>query len=136
MAYRHRFYVVKKTKSFGIGETENLRYACVLARFDLERNDNLKKKLDAANLPVTDSFIYMDDGDTPLIEDDYGDKFKEIPLIDMCYIIINTYVNSHEHNDIFEKAMYDSFYNYLINLNKYNKESKALKDVVVLHCGI
>lgn len=132
MGYTHRFYIVKKTKSFGIDETENLRYAFELARFDIGKNDLLGKKLD--EFPATDCFIYMDDGNTPLIEDDYGDKLKEIPLMDMCYII-DTFVHTIKNDDIFNKAVYDSFYNYLTKLNKYNKESEALKDVVVLYCG-
>ena len=135
MAYRHRFYIVNKTKSFGIDETENLRYACVLARFDLERNDNLKKKLDDANLPVTDSFIYMDDGDTPLIEDDYGDKLKEISVMNLLYILC-PYRQTDVLDDEYNIAIYQAFYDYLTRLNSRMKNSTALKDVVVLHCGI
>ena len=134
MAYKHRFYIVKKTKSFGIDETENLRYACVLARFDLERNDNLKRKLDDANLPVTDSFIYMDDGDTPLIEDDYGDKLKEISVMDLLYIL-NPYSTKNDLDE-YEIAIYQSFYDYLTRLNSRMKNSTVLKDIIVLHCGI
>jgi len=134
MAYRHRFYVVKKTKSFGIDETENLRYAYVLARFDLDRNDNLKHKLDTANLPVTDSFIYMDNGDNPLIEDDYGDKLKEISVMDLLYIL-NPYGPTNDLDE-YNIAIYQSFYYYLTRLNSHMKNSTALKDIVVLHCGI
>lgn len=134
MAYRHRFYVVQKTKLFGIDETENLRYADVLARFDLDRNDNLKRKLDNANLPVTDSFIYMDDGETPLIEDDYGDKLKEVSVMDLLYILY-PYRPTNDLDE-YEIANYQSFYDYLNRLNSRMKNSTALKDVAVLHCGI
>lgn len=134
MAYRHRFYIVNKTKSLGIDETENLRYAFVLARFDLDRNDNLKRKLDDANLPITDSFIYMDDGDTPLIEDDYGDKLKELSVMDLLYILYP--YRPANVLDEYEITIYQAFYDYLSRLNKRMTNSTALKDVVVLHCGI
>lgn len=131
MAYTHRFYVVKKTKSFGIDETENLRYAYVLARFDMGRNDLLGKKLDKYS--ATDCFIYMDDGDTPLIEDDYGEKLKEISVIDLLYIL-NPYVPKNVLDE-YEITIYQAFYDYLTRLNRRMTNSTALKDIVVLHCG-
>ena len=131
MAYRHRFYVVNKTKSFGINETENLRYAHVLARFDLGRNDLLGKKLD--KFSATDCFIYMDDGNTPLIEDDYGEKLKEISVMDLLYIL-NPYSPKNDLDE-YEIPIYQSFYDYLTRLNSRMKNSTILKDVVILHCG-
>ena len=131
MAYRHRFYVVKKTKSFGIDETEDLRYAHVLARFDIDRNDLLEKQLEI--YPATDCFIYMDDNDTPLIEDDYGEKFKEISVLDLLYIL-NPYSPTNDLDE-YEIAIYQSFYDYLSRLNHRMKNSTVLKDVIVLHCG-
>ena len=86
----NRFFTNRKTgkKEKFIGEIINgkeMFYADLIASFDLCKcypvSDAMRR------YPDTDSYIYMDDGNTKLIEDRYGEPLKEIPLADAVEIL-------------------------------------------------
>ena len=75
MGYESKIYIVRKTTSKGFDEAENKFYAQKIAEFNMCKfpalADSLRYK------PITDCYIYADDGNTPIVEDCYGEPLTE-----------------------------------------------------------
>lgn len=119
MGYEIRLYIVRKTTSFDCNV--NLRWAEKIAVFDLGKVPAVSDKMRAYS--ATDAFVYADDGNTEITEDDYGEPLTEIPVSDAITILENA-------------AERDNYWRYkpCIALLKAVQEEKQ-KDVVVLHYG-
>lgn len=119
MGYESRLYIVRKTTSFGYNT--NLRWAQKIAVFDLCKVPAVSDRMRAYK--ATDAFICADDGNTEIIEDDYGEALKEIPVADAIVILEDA-------------AARDNYWRYrpCIALLKAIQEEKQ-SDIVVLHYG-
>ena len=83
MGYESKLYIVTKHT---YAENDGMKYAAKIAEFDLCKMGD-KFHDDIMKYPVTDSYFYADDGNTRVLEDAYGDKLIEIPVIDMIKIL-------------------------------------------------
>lgn len=83
MGYESRIYVVEKSRLSP--DDDGKRFAEVLAMFNACKFSGLpdvfKRK--------TDCFIYADDDDTRIIEDQYGNELTEAPLADVIKFLEN-----------------------------------------------
>lgn len=86
MGYESKIYIVKKHPRLSIDEDKS--YAEVIAMFDLKKCSPINEFI-AKRLPETDCYIYADDGDTPILEDCYGEPLKEISVDEMIRMIDN-----------------------------------------------
>ena len=85
MGYESRLYVVDKYKNMK-NEDLGLVWSSVIAVYDLSKaGEDFVRKVRA--FPDTDCYVYADDGNTPIVEDRYGAKLKEIPLNEMIAIL-------------------------------------------------
>lgn len=119
MGYESRLHVVRKTTSFGYNT--NLRFAEIIATFNIGKVPTVSDKMKAYK--NTDAFIYADDGNTEITEDDYGEDLKEIPLADAISILEDA-------------AAADDYWRYrpCIAFLKAVQE-RAPGEIVVLHYG-
>ncbi len=120
MGYENRLYIVNKTS---IHDDKNMVFGEIIAMFNLSKVNSVASRFH--HYPDTNTYIYADDGDTRILEDEYGDKLREIPIDDAIKII--------------EEAAEEDHWNYkrwnpvLGLLKGFNK--KNWPDLVVLHYG-
>lgn len=124
MSYESRLFVVEKSSALGemIGDTYK-RWAQVIAVFNLcsvPKIASLFRKKGKA----TDCFIYEHDGNTKIVEDEYGEPLFELPLSDVIDCL----------KDIKENEEYYRRINPCLMLLEGFKMSDW-KELVVLHCG-
>lgn len=93
MGYESRLYVVNKTYCQGIRENE-IYYAEVIAQFNLSKVPMIVERI--RKYDPTDVYIYKDNGNDVITEDDYGDPLIEIPIEDMIEIIEKV-ITSDDH---------------------------------------
>lgn len=74
MGYESKLYIVRKAHRF----LDERIYAERIAEFRLCKCPQVADCM--SKQPVTDCYIYADDGNTHIIEDRYGDKLTEAPL--------------------------------------------------------
>lgn len=79
MGYESKLYVVDKHH----WKWSNKPWGEVIAMFDLCKVPGLN----FSKYPPTDCYIYADDGNTEIREDNYGDPLKEIPIKDMIQML-------------------------------------------------
>lgn len=79
MGYESKLYVVDKHH----WKWSNEPWGEVIAMFDLCKVPGLN----FSKYPATDCYIYADDGNTKIREDNYGDLLKEIPVKDAIDMI-------------------------------------------------
>ena len=118
MGYESKLYIVEKYSSFS---GEKRKFARDIACFDLAKaglEDIVK------TYPITDCYIYADDGNTPILEDKYGDPLREIPVADMIRILTDM---------IKENGYYRRYISCIALLSSFLADE--WKDVVVLHYG-
>lgn len=84
MGYESRLYIVRKCK-IQISPESGLRFAQKIAMFNLGKVPAVSGKMRACK--NTDAFIYADDGNTEIVQDDYGEALKEVPLADAIEIM-------------------------------------------------
>lgn len=83
MGYETRLYVVEKTS---VRDSDlDKQWAQVIATFDLGKVRKISDR--TTEYPPTGCYIYADDGNTQILEDDVGDPLKEIPLNNMITIL-------------------------------------------------
>ena len=128
MGYESRIYIVRKSNQYDpdIGKV----WAEVLMAFNLgkvtsELEDWYKKQ------QPTDCFIYKDDGNTVVLEDEYGNPLREMDLID-CYNAISDEIDRRIGQGVdhdIERALIEALNSLM---DRY-----ALRDsrVVCLHYG-
>lgn len=137
MGYETKLFIVEKSRrvitNWKTGKKEKVNgeiingkemfSADLIVTFDLCKcypvSDAMRK------YPDTDSYIYMDDGNTELIEDMYGEPLKEIPLADAVEIL-----EEAANEDGYRRfapclALLEALYN---NKDKWG-------EIVVLHYG-
>lgn len=78
MGYESKLYVVDKHDWKGCDG----KWGEVIASFDL-----CCVPINFAHYPVTDCYIFSDDGNTKITEDKYGSPLKEVPVKDMIDMI-------------------------------------------------
>ena len=90
MGYESRIYIVKKHPRLPIDGDKS--YAEVIATFELRKCSPINEFI-AGCLPATNCYIYADDGNTPILEDCYGEPLKEISVDEMIRMIDNVRLN-------------------------------------------
>ena len=125
MGYESKLYVVQKYDRI-YSEFGNRYYADIIATFKLSkiRGYDLFKKY-----PATDCYIYADDGNTQITEDEYGDPLTEIPIPDAIKIIEREMRTELE----FRGTLYNRWQPCLSLLKSFNLAE--WKNLVVLHYG-
>jgi len=126
MGYESIFYVVNKVGGH-FHEDINLRFAEKVAEFDLSKVPEIANVV--RRYPRTDCFVYADDGNTEIVEDDYGKPLTEIPIPNLIKII--------EDQMEVERGMGLNVYRrYLPFLNMLKSfDLSEWEDLVVLHFG-
>jgi len=83
MGYDCKIYLVNKT-DVSLESDDGLVFSEVIAMFDLCKMDynGAYHKLVKEAKP-TNCYIYADDGDTKITTDNYGDKLKELPFLEL-----------------------------------------------------
>lgn len=82
MGYESRLYVCEKRNVVGL--SGKIWYE-EIASFNLSKACEVSTKM--RNYPATDGFIFADDGNTEILEDEYADPLKEIPIDDAIEIL-------------------------------------------------
>ena len=85
MGYESRIYIVDKGSH--VDPEYDKRYAQILMVFNLGKITVDLEDWYREQKP-TDCYIYQDDGNTVILEDEYGDPLREMDLID-CYNAIS-----------------------------------------------
>lgn len=115
MGYESKLYVVDKHDWKWCKE----KWGEVIASFDL-----CCVSINFAQYPATDCYIIADDGNTRVIEDNYGSPLREIPINELIEII----------EDAIEKTDYYRRYQPCLSLLKgFNLND--WENLVVLHYG-
>lgn len=92
MGYEHRFFIVDKSSITDNYNGEGKIYASVVAMFNFS---GFKIPEYLFKTP-TDCFIYSDDGNTPILEDCYGNPLTEISISDAAHAF-NKMLESQEN---------------------------------------
>lgn len=118
MGYESKIYIVEKSSRSK--ESGEKRYASVIAMFNMCKfgafGDIFTKE--------TDCYIYADDGNTEILEDNYGEPLKEADIED----VIEYLENYETTNDYYRRVAP------LLALLK-NLDPGKWKDISVLHYG-
>ena len=120
MGYESKIYVVEKTS---IIDNEK-RYAQEIATFKLGKIYFLSDVL--RNNPITDCFVYADDGNTQVIEDRYGDALTESTIEEVISILEKAVSNGEDYRRIFPL---------LSTLNTIKERREQWGNIAVLHFG-
>lgn len=121
MGYESRLYIVEKTPICDNINGKRLRYAQVVATFDLCKVYDVSAKL--LEYHDTSCFIYTDDGNTPILEDRYGKPLKEIPINNVIKII----------EEVAKTDNYKRYAPCLALLKSFKQDE--WKNLVILHYG-
>ena len=129
MGYESRIYIVRKSNQYDpdIGKV----WAEVLMVFNLGKVTEDLEDWYREQKP-TDCYIYKDDGNTVVLEDECGDPLREMDLID-CYNAISDEIDrriSHGADYTIERVLIDGVLDIL--MDKYALRSSR---VVCLHYG-
>lgn len=86
MGYDTKIVIVEKTS--GIDGTDGRNFAEKIAEFNLcKMNYKGPYMKILPMMRVTNCYYYMDDGDTRILEDNYGDAIREINLVPLIRIL-------------------------------------------------
>ena len=85
MGYETKLVVVNKTNQVHEINGERMVWAEKIAEFNLCKVHEISDKM--RRYPITNAFYYADDGNTEVVEDQCGDRLREIPLLDAINII-------------------------------------------------
>lgn len=120
MGYESCFYVVEKHANI---KDDDIGYffAEKIAMFDMCKVPALYDRI--KHYPKTESFIYAADGNTRMIEDDYGERLIEIPVTTMINIL----------EELIKVDQYRRYKPFLQMLKGF--DLSEWKDLVVLHYG-
>lgn len=121
MGYESRIYIVRKTHTTDIDGDK--RYAEIIAMFNMCQTPRFADFMRAK--PATDCFVYATDGDTKLLEDEYGDPLFEASISEVIEVL---------EKDIAEED-YRRTYPLLATLKALEEHSHQWKDLAVLHYG-
>lgn len=85
MGYETKLVVVDKSNQVHEINGERMVWAEKIAEFNLCKAYEISDKM--RRYPITNAFYCADDGNTEVVEDLYGDRLREIPLLDAINII-------------------------------------------------
>lgn len=119
MGYESKIYVVSKYNCF---EEYGKYYAERIAELDMSKCGSFYSVF----AKETDCYIYADDGNTPILEDKYGDPLTEATVEDVANWLEKT-ISSGEDYRRFKMA--------LSLLKSFQTEQWDGKNIVVLHYG-
>ena len=122
MGYESRIYIVEKTTALN-GDNGKC-FALDIARFDLGKVRYISNYL--REKPVTDCYIYADDGNTRILEDKYGSPLTECKPEDLI-TLINRAIENGNLNRL--------YYPLLVFLESIVKNPNYYPNVVCLHYG-
>lgn len=122
MGYESRIYIVEKSTVYE--RDPQKRFATIVAMFDMCKyhrfSDFMRSK------PATDCYIYADDGNTKIIEDEYGESLKEASVSDVITVLEKCVKDGEDYRRIFPL---------LAMLKSFEEHRKQWCDIVVLHFG-
>lgn len=122
MGYESRIYIVRKTsiKDDELGKT----WAEKIAVFNMCKYPRLADLM--RSKPATDCYIYADDGDTPIIEDEYGDPLYEASVSDVVSVL---------EKDVEDGEDYRRTFPLLATLKAVEEHKEQWGEITVLHYG-
>ena len=122
MGYESKLFIVRKTSLYD--RKSDKVWAEVIASFDMCKYPPLADLM--RRKPVTDCYIYADDGDTRIDEDRYGDELRESSITDVIKVLEEDIKCGNEYRRIFPL---------LEALKVFNAENEQWGDLAVLHYG-
>ena len=120
MGYESKFYIIQKSNLPNSGDNGK-KWGNVIASFDMCK---IGASSWLSKYPETEHYFYADDGNTEVIEDDYGEPLREIPINDLINIL---------ENDS-ELVHYRRFKPFLALLKGFD-QNQFDNNLVVLHYG-
>lgn len=130
MGYNSRLYIVSKSSGFPhlIGDKE-LQYAEVIATCEACKFPELRN----AFTQPTDCFIYDTDGNTRIIEDDYGKPLTELPIVEVMKVLNEQCAIAERDGTILYRRIKPLLY----MLSGFNSTNgwKDFDNLAVLHYG-
>lgn len=121
MGYESKIYIGEKS---GIKDNDGMTYVQVIAMFDMCKMGNLINVFDRK----TDCYFYADDGNTKVLEDNYGDALTEAEIEDFIYVLEEAISSGEDYRRIFPL---------LSTLQTIYEQQKdgTWKNIVLLHYG-
>lgn len=123
MGYESRLYIVNKSSMFNEDKT---RYAQIVATFNMCVCPTTYKLQD---FPETDCYIYGDDGNRRILEDNYGRRLTEAEIEDVIDLL---------EEDIRKGEKYRRLFPLLATLKVFEEQKRIGvwdENLVVLHYG-
>lgn len=121
MGYESKIYIAEKSN---LKDNDGMTYAQVIAMFDMCKMGNLINVFDRK----TDCYFYVDDGNTKVLEDKYGDALTEAEIEDFIYVLEEAVENGENYRRIFPLL------STLKTIDEQQKDGRW-KDIVLLHYG-
>ena len=122
MGYESRIYIVEKHELYD--EEIKKRFATEIAKFDLGKCYFLSDCLRAC--PITDCYIYADDGNTRIATDKYEEELTEATLQAVISILEKAISNGENYRKIFPL---------LATLNSLEEHKHQWGELAILHFG-
>lgn len=121
MGYESKIYIGEKSS---IKDNDGMTYVQVVAMFNMCKMGNLINVFDRK----TDCYFYADDGNTKVLEDEYGDALTEAKIEDFIYVLEEAVDSGENYRRIFPLL------STLKTIYEQQKDGKW-KDIVLLHYG-
>lgn len=124
MGYDSKLFIAEKGSWHTPGEKD---YASFIASYDLAVFPSISSFM--RNSPKADCYVYMDDGNTRILEDKYGDELTQASVPDVIKVLEEA-KNGKDGN----YRRIDPILSMLKTLQK-QKEEGYWRELVVLHFG-
>ena len=124
MGYDSKLFIVEKSSFHVAGEKD---YASFIASYDLAVFSPISSFM--RNCPKADCYIYMDDGNTRILEDRYGAELTQASVLDVIKVLEEA-KNGKDGN----YRRIDPILSILKTLQRQKEEGYG-GDLVVLHFG-
>lgn len=124
MGYDSKLFIAEKSSWHTPGEKD---YASFIASYDLAVFPSIASFM--RSRPKADCYIYMDDGNTRILEDRYGDELTQASIPEVIKVLEET-KNGKEGN----YRRIDPILSMLKTLQKQQEEG-CWRELVVLHFG-
>lgn len=121
MGYESKIYIGEKSS---MKDNDGMTYVQVIAMFDMCKMGNLINVFDRK----TDCYFYADDGNTKVLEDEYGDALTEAEIEDFIYVLEEAIDSGENYRRIFPLL------STLQTIYEQQKEGRW-KNIVLLHYG-
>lgn len=121
MGYESKIYIGEKSS---IKDNDGMTYVQVIAMFDMCKMGNLINVFDRK----TDCYFYADDGNTKVLEDNYGDALTEAEIEDFIYVLEEAVDSGENYRRIFPLL------STLHTIYEQQKDGRW-KNIVLLHYG-